>query len=65
MNGVSRHLRASSLPSLIRSYGGIKSVCRFSSQSDGSSGSSFPPILISCRFCFVHFLSNATNDDWI
>ncbi|CAG7864104.1 unnamed protein product [Brassica rapa] len=41
MNGVSRHLRASSLPSLIRSYGGIKSVCRFSSQSDGSSGGRF------------------------
>ncbi|KAJ4917007.1 putative ribosomal protein S11 [Raphanus sativus] len=38
MNGVSRHLRASPLPSLIRSYGGIKSVCRFSSQSDGFSG---------------------------
>ncbi|CDY63075.1 BnaCnng41360D [Brassica napus] len=41
MNGVSRHLRASSLPSLIRSYGGIKSVCRFSCQSDGSSGGRF------------------------
>lgn len=42
MNGVSRYLRASSLPSLIRSYGGINSVCRFSSQSDGFSGSLFP-----------------------
>ncbi|KAF2548832.1 hypothetical protein F2Q70_00021492 [Brassica cretica] len=41
MNGVSRHLRASTLPSLIRSYGGIKSVCRFSCQSDGSSGGRF------------------------
>ncbi|KAJ0231005.1 ribosomal protein S11 [Hirschfeldia incana] len=38
MNGVSRHLRASSLPSLIRGYGGISKICRFSSQSDGSSG---------------------------
>ncbi|CAH2034788.1 unnamed protein product [Thlaspi arvense] len=41
MNGLSRHLRASSLPSLIRGYGGIKSICRFSSQSDGFSGGRF------------------------
>ncbi|ESQ33645.1 hypothetical protein EUTSA_v10008153mg [Eutrema salsugineum] len=41
MNGLSRHLRASSLPSLFRGYGGIKSVCRFSSQSDGFSGGRF------------------------
>ncbi|XP_010478599.1 PREDICTED: probable ribosomal protein S11, mitochondrial [Camelina sativa] len=42
MNGVSRHLRASSLPSLIRGYvGGIDSVRRFSSQSDGFSGGRF------------------------
>ncbi|CAA7026706.1 unnamed protein product [Microthlaspi erraticum] len=38
MNGLSRHLRASSLSSLIRSYGGINSIRRFSSQSDGFSG---------------------------
>ncbi|KAL0700265.1 hypothetical protein Bca4012_056387 [Brassica carinata] len=38
MNGVSRHLRASSLPSLIRGNGGIQSICQFSSQSDGFSG---------------------------
>ncbi|KAG7593604.1 Frigida-like [Arabidopsis thaliana x Arabidopsis arenosa] len=41
MNGVSRYLRASSLPSLIRSYGGINLVRRFSSQSDGFSGGRF------------------------
>ncbi|XP_010461002.1 PREDICTED: probable ribosomal protein S11, mitochondrial [Camelina sativa] len=42
MNGVSRHLRGSSLPSLIRGYvGGINSVRRFSSQSDGFSGGRF------------------------
>ncbi|KAL0695916.1 hypothetical protein Bca4012_063096 [Brassica carinata] len=38
MNGLSRHLRPSSLPSLIRYYGGITKICRFSSQSDGSAG---------------------------
>uniref|UniRef100_A0A1J3INH1 30S ribosomal protein S11 n=1 Tax=Noccaea caerulescens TaxID=107243 RepID=A0A1J3INH1_NOCCA len=37
MNGLSRHLRASSFLSLIRSYGGINSIYRFSSQSDGFS----------------------------
>ncbi|EOA38310.1 hypothetical protein CARUB_v10009811mg [Capsella rubella] len=41
MNGLSRHLRASSLPSLIRGYGGINAVRRFSSQSDGFSGGRF------------------------
>ncbi|CAH8382253.1 unnamed protein product [Eruca vesicaria subsp. sativa] len=41
MNGLSRHLRASSLPSLIRGYGGIYKICRFSSQSDGFSGGRF------------------------
>ncbi|CAN8290463.1 unnamed protein product [Cochlearia groenlandica] len=38
MNGLSHHLRASSLPCLIRVYGGINSLHRFSSQSDGFSG---------------------------
>ncbi|KAL1204945.1 Small ribosomal subunit protein uS11m [Cardamine amara subsp. amara] len=41
MNRLSRHLRASSFPSLIRGYGGINPIYRFSSQSDGFSGGRF------------------------